>query len=549
MPEATPESVTLSSFFEAQVPGQVAGSPDQYVDVPSRYFKQLGEYFTSQASPKDKISMIVTANSRAAGVNSAGNRLWSRIWAMGYARWLWSIGIGASFLPVDKIRVQHYASGMTLTPWTFGTVDNVRTTAGYLDLSHFGFGSYTSTSEGSGGGLVMEGSGNAFTHFFEDMTAANLPSGMAQVFGAGAEHGDYLPLTGDSLYRHSATADNRIAYLRAPNLGTWRWEHVTDASSSAVEGTFTPGDPNDSSVDSSTPVVVQTTMTASDTYVGDTLTFDATHVDFPDVQVGMGFTVFRAGAFVAVGVIDSKTSNSFHSKWTLENPPQTGDVISFGEVGIGVAQYEAPATADRFRGVRVTSLTGITHIFGMGSVRNDGTKGVAIGSHGWSGNGYGNQMDEWPRPEWFKELCVAMDIDLCVAHIATQGSSEADWFTFLDLLADAGIETYAAGDGQHGINGNTESSQYTTAALAQSDHAAGAAQESAFLGDHWSLWEQGGMDNSPHASVVGHSLVARVHLNIANALTRKASGGYTLSSAAPSVGSRQAANVAVGRNP
>ncbi len=545
MPTITPEAQTVSSFFGAiPVPG-LSETPDSFVDVPSRYARQIGQYYLNAAAPKDAVSIMCTANSRCAGVNSIGNRLWSRVWSHGLDRWLWPELSGVQFSPADSLSRRQFGFDVTTSPTLVGSrISNVRGSG--QDLSHFGFGSYSSTSEGPGGGMMMFGSGNAYPAYVRDMVNANLPSGFDLVFAAGKPFAGTRPISGDSKLVNSSPATMYIYYLKGPGFGTWRWEHVT-ASASNNAGAYTPEDPVNSSVDSSNPAVLSVTMQAADTIVGNTLTFDIAHVDLPDVQVGMAMYHTDGTDFGGISIVTDVTGRVVTLKWQFGSNPSTGDTLYFGEVSIGRESYTMPTTASEFRGVRHTSLTGLTFILGHGA-EVDGP-GFIVGTHGWSGHGYDDHLDEWPRDSWFGELCALMGLKQLIMHQAEQSSTPADMIRFADEVkaASPNTEIYLAGDPQHAV-GSTVGDDYDDEIFGQSVYAGGSSYESQFCGDHLAAWEMGHKDNEAHPNMIGHSESYRPHLNIMGNLTPKTDSGSPLQAAARGVSSIQVSNIAVGRN-
>jgi len=428
-----------------------------------------------------------------------------------------------------------YCFDMPVTPWQTGSrIENVHNQSPYQDLSRFGLGSYDNTSPGPGAGIAMMGGGNAFTQYTRRMDSAYLAaSDLPSFFGSGAEHEDGQAMAGSSLYVHTEEAEMNIYYLKGPGFGTWRWEHV-HASSSGDSGTYTPSDPVDIEVDSESTTILSHTVTASDTYASRVFTFDVGDVAFADVEVGHAVTLIKSGGndFGGIGVIESRTSNSFTLKFDFsDSTPATGDVLHFGPFEIAKETYTMPTTTDEYRGVRITSLTEITFILGFGAVRTN-TPGVALGTHGWSGNGYGNQLDEWARESLYGEFCALAGINLAIMNVAEQGSVETDMTErFPDALVaeSPGTEIYLAGDPQNGP-GDTASRTTTTEILSQTVYAGGSAYASLHTGDAFTRAVLGHMGNDPHPNMIGHAATARVHLHIAANLTQAAIGGVVSAS-------------------
>lgn len=538
MPTITPEAPIASTFFSSvPVPGGSTGTPDTYVDKASRFMRALGLYYTAGTVPTQRINFIVTANSRCAGSNSVGGRLWSRVWTNGYARWLWSQISGYCFHPADILSRRMPVFDQPSSNWTSGGAASVRSTAGYEDLTRFGFGSYTSTTDGPGTGVVLDGTGDAVAQYTRDCTLANLPSAMADMFGTGGEYADggaIDAMTGDTLFRKTAEATFDIYYLKGPGLGTWRWEHVTSKTNNS-SGTYTPSDPVNTLIDSSTTVVADHTMTAFDSYNAGLkrFTFDTANIAFRD-DVTAGMAVFveevTTGNFRAIGVIESKTSNTFTLRHGFTDTPVVGDTLHFGTFEIGKESYTMPVSTDDYRGVRITNLTGVNMIIGYGAAVAGA--GFCPGTHGWSGNGYGPQMDEWCSEDWFGQLCSAVGVNLAILHDASQSTTTTEYvvdFPANIIAQSPNTEIYLAGDPDHDITGSDE---FSDAILAQSTYAGGAIFESQMCGSHWNAWIMGHKDNTPHPNVIGHAESVRPHLNIAanlTAVTISESDGHGLS--------------------
>lgn len=531
MTTISPETPIRSTFFDTtRVPG-LNETPDTFVDKPSIHMRAMGLYYLNGTVPTQQHNALFCANSRCAGVNSIGGRLWTRIWTHGWARWLWNDLIGCSFTPAEiGTSRRQFCFDDTSTTWSSGSdIGNARTATGFLDLSRFGFGSYTSTSYGPGGGVAMDGSGNAFAQYTRNMVAANLPSDIDDMFGTSGEYADggaFDDLTGDSKFLNSVEATMNIYYLKGPGFGTWRWEHVTDNTGVTGSGTFTPGDPSNTEIDSSNPTIASHSMTASDSIVSKTFTFDTAPAGWDDVVAGMVMLARDSATsdFVALGVIDSKTSTSFTLKFDLENNPSTGDDLYFGSVEIAQESYTMPTTTDQFRGVRVTNLTSINLILGFGAIRSDGEPGFIIGTHGWSGAGYQEHLDNWPRDSWFGELCALAGIDLVVLHNAEQSSSTdamIDTFPGQIVAKSPATEIFLAGDAQNG-DGDTSANTYATAILGQTNYAGGTVVESQFTGDWWAQAEMGHKDNAAHPNMIGHAESVRPFLNMAASLSANA---------------------------
>ena len=518
----TPEVFPSSTFFDTvRVPG--VGQPaDTYVDVPSRYLWQMGEYYIDQSAPNSVINIMVTANSRQAAVNDAGDRLWARSLSNGYARWLYPRLNGVSFSGFEILARRGFGIDVPATPWTFGSnVGNARTDSKYYDLAHFGFQGY-SDARGPGGGVAMDTGANAFTQYQRNMVEASLPSGINGLFGSGGPYEGRHPLEGDSLLINSEEAECNIVYMKGPGFGTWRWEHVT-ADASSEQGSFAPEDPVNIEIDSDTGSVLDHTMTASDSYTSGTKTFafDSTPVAFADVEVDHAVMADDGLNFVCIGVIVSKTADSFTVRWDFETAPTTGDVLHFGPYSIAKETYTMPTTADEYRGVRMTNTTGLNFMLGMSVIRTNVT-GFSIGGAGWSGNGYGNQLDAWPRESWFGELCDILNIKVLIAHLANQGSTAADMETFMTttLAESSTTEGYYAGDSQHAQYSSGQT-LYDNVVLAQTATAGGIILESQFSGDHWASWEMGHRGNTPHPNMIGHSESIRPHLWMMSYLSKR----------------------------
>jgi len=509
----TPEVFPSSTFFNSvPVPG-VGQTADTYVDVPSRHLWKIGKYYVDQTAPNSVISIIVTANSREGATNDSNDRLWSRSLSNGYARWLYPRLNGVSFSGFEILSRRGFGIDVPATPWTFGAnVGNARTDSRYYDLAHFGFQGY-SNLRGPGGGVALDTGANAFTQYQRNMVEASLPSGVDSLFGTGGLHEGRYPLEGDSLLINSEEAECNLVYMKGPGFGTWRWEHVT-ADASSEQGNFAPEDPVNIEIDADSGSVLDHTMTASDSYTSGTKTFafDSAPVGFADVQVDHAVMVDDGLSFVCIGVIVSKTADSFVVKWDFETAPTTGDVLHFGPYSIGKETYTMPTTASEYRGVRITNTTGLNFMLGMSVIRTNIT-GFAIGGAGWSGNGYGNQLEAWPRNSWFGELCNILNMKVLIAHLANQGSVAADMETFMTatLAESTSTEGYYAGDAQHEKYSSGQT-LYDNVVLAQTATAGGFALESQFAGDHWASWEMGYRGNTPHPNMIGHSEAVRPHL-------------------------------------
>lgn len=530
MPTITPQTAPASSMFPTvPVPG-ITSTPDTYVDMESQHLRALGLYHISGIAPTAQHSIMVSANSRNTATNSFGNRLWVRGWAFGYMRWAWEHLIGYLFSPMDLVSRSQFGSDHPSGHWSSGSaIGNARTLTGYLDLSHFGFGSVTSTSEGPGGGIVMDGSGQSFTSYNRSMEEANLPSDMLDMFGTGGEYADAGVMSGDSKFVNSKEAFKSIYYLRGPGLGTWSYEHVTESVSTET-GDRDAADPS-GSIDCSTTVLATHTMTGSDSYGSSTFTFDSAPSGWDDVTVGMGVVIHESdGTFRGVSIIESKTALSFDVKWDFEDGPVSGDVLKFGEVELAVETYTMPTTSEEFRGPRYSNDSGTTLIIGDGGKVSDGSYGFLFGWIGWSGNGYQQHMENWPRESWGGELYALTQADAAIIHLAEQSSS-TNYGTNLypaQIAAKSPLtEIYLAGDPQHSV-GEATSGTYDTAALAQSNYGAGVAAESQFCGTHWAAWEMGHKDNSSHPNLIGHAESVRPHLNIFANLTAADTGITTI---------------------
>jgi len=529
MPVAVAQTAPASSFFTSvPVPG-LADSPDTYVDMESQHLRALGLYHISGTAPTAQHSFIVSANSRNTAVNSYNGRLWVRAWDQGYTRWAWEHMIGVCFAPADLTGQTKFGFNHPSGNWSSGSaIGSTRSTSGYEDLSHFGFGSFDSV-DGPGGGIFMDGASQSYTAYVMSMTEANLPSKMEDMFGTGGEYADGGALTGDSLLLSSKEAYFHIYYLRGPGLGSFTYEHVTESVSNNT-GDRDAADPS-GSVSCSTTVVETHTVTGSDSYSTQTFTFDTAPAGWDDVTVGMAVAVHESdGTFRGMSIIEAKGSSSFDARWDFGDNPATGDVMSFGSVEIGVETYTMPTTSEDFRGPRFSNTSGVTVIIGYGTLVADGSFGFSIGGIGWSGNGYQKHLDEWPRESWGGELYALVGADAAILHQAEQSSTTnamVNLYPAQIVDKSPNTEIYLAGDPQHDV-GASGSATYSDAIIAQSLYGGGVVHESQFVGDHWAAWEMGHKDNEPHPSMIGHAETVRPHLNIFANLSPAATGVETI---------------------
>ncbi len=72
----TPETRATSTFFTNTDVGTGIGveDADSFVDVPSRYMRTLGLYYSAGTVPTEQVLAMVSANSRNVGPNSSSGR-------------------------------------------------------------------------------------------------------------------------------------------------------------------------------------------------------------------------------------------------------------------------------------------------------------------------------------------------------------------------------------------------------------------------------------------------------------------------------------------